>query len=492
MSFSNLSSESGLDIVVKSGGLSAFTRGAPVKTNNFFTIPNKSDSNLSHQFDNSFQKSEEIQKFPIGQVSKQYSKIPDKDQDDGIENISMLPSNHSSSRNNILKTHSLSPQTKLRELPQDFPEPSSKPQKDPRKEQLKLSLVPLRTPDSEYPSQSYEIMSTPYSNLPSKSPNAVHDRSEKPPPKHRKPQDQKVQPKTQIVRRYPSEHSNEEEFEVESFEYPEDSSDNAPGFTTEEIQEAFNTFDLDGNQYISGEEIRRVMDMIGEYVTDEEVDEMIRMLDRDGKGQVAFPEFFRMAKGHTLTPVGMALPPPPGLVSSQRKVPESTYKKESQRVVNSPGLSEIHKTYSAKPSSFRHESNRENDRENEGRGTEKSRKQQEPEPVQEEKKTFKVMKPVVMQRGQKKERDEESENGSAKSKVISIRNKSNETAKNRLDSSALIPVESDTSEAQHENPVKKLKFPAKPTNPIKPIPRSPRDELPSDEMRRVFVQTEKK
>ena len=68
-------------------------------------------------------------------------------------------------------------------------------------------------------------------------------------------------------------------------------------FSDEDIKEAFNTFDLDVNGYVSAEEIRTVMESMGEYATDEEIDEMIRMLDYEGIGQVAFPEFYKMATG---------------------------------------------------------------------------------------------------------------------------------------------------------------------------------------------------
>uniref|UniRef100_A0A673YLK7 EF-hand domain-containing protein n=1 Tax=Salmo trutta TaxID=8032 RepID=A0A673YLK7_SALTR len=46
----------------------------------------------------------------------------------------------------------------------------------------------------------------------------------------------------------------------------------------EEIREAFRVFDKDGNGYISAAELRHVMTNLGEKLTDEEVDEMIREL----------------------------------------------------------------------------------------------------------------------------------------------------------------------------------------------------------------------
>ena len=67
---------------------------------------------------------------------------------------------------------------------------------------------------------------------------------------------------------------------------------------------------MNGNGYIGVAEIRFVLDALGEDVTDEEIDEMIRMLDVDGDGQVNFKEFFKMASGQSLAPIGVALPPP--------------------------------------------------------------------------------------------------------------------------------------------------------------------------------------
>ena len=56
----------------------------------------------------------------------------------------------------------------------------------------------------------------------------------------------------------------------------------------EEIREAFRVFDRDGNGYISAAELRHVMTNLGEKLTDDEVDEMIREADIDGDGQVNY------------------------------------------------------------------------------------------------------------------------------------------------------------------------------------------------------------
>lgn len=47
-------------------------------------------------------------------------------------------------------------------------------------------------------------------------------------------------------------------------------------------------FDKDGNGFISAAELRHVMTNLGEKLTDEEVDEMIREADIDGDGQVNY------------------------------------------------------------------------------------------------------------------------------------------------------------------------------------------------------------
>ena len=53
-------------------------------------------------------------------------------------------------------------------------------------------------------------------------------------------------------------------------------------------------FDEDGNGYISADELRYVMTYLGEKLTDEEVDELIREGDIDGDGQLDYEEFVKM------------------------------------------------------------------------------------------------------------------------------------------------------------------------------------------------------
>mmetsp|Transcript_14877 Transcript_14877/g.41424 ORF Transcript_14877/g.41424 Transcript_14877/m.41424 type:complete len:199 (+) Transcript_14877:165-761(+) len=62
----------------------------------------------------------------------------------------------------------------------------------------------------------------------------------------------------------------------------------------DEILEAFKVFDKDGNGFISAAELRHIMTNLGEKLSDEEVDEMIREADIDGDGQINYEEFVKM------------------------------------------------------------------------------------------------------------------------------------------------------------------------------------------------------
>ncbi|KAE9589718.1 putative EF-hand domain pair protein [Lupinus albus] len=62
----------------------------------------------------------------------------------------------------------------------------------------------------------------------------------------------------------------------------------------EELNEAFQVFDKDQNGYISASELRHVMMNLGEKLSDEEVEQMIKEADLDGDGQVNYDEFVKM------------------------------------------------------------------------------------------------------------------------------------------------------------------------------------------------------
>lgn len=61
-----------------------------------------------------------------------------------------------------------------------------------------------------------------------------------------------------------------------------------------ELRESFKVFDKNGDGYISASELRHVMTTLGEKLSDEEVEEMIREADIDGDGKVNYQEFVKM------------------------------------------------------------------------------------------------------------------------------------------------------------------------------------------------------
>lgn len=58
-------------------------------------------------------------------------------------------------------------------------------------------------------------------------------------------------------------------------------------------------FDRDNNGFISAAELRHVMTSIGEKLTDDEVDEMIREADQDGDGRIDCTSLFRVSSLNT-------------------------------------------------------------------------------------------------------------------------------------------------------------------------------------------------
>jgi calmodulin len=64
--------------------------------------------------------------------------------------------------------------------------------------------------------------------------------------------------------------------------------------TEEELLEAFKVFDRDSNGFITSHELRHVMTSLGESLTPEEIEEMIKQADVDGDGQINYDEFVKM------------------------------------------------------------------------------------------------------------------------------------------------------------------------------------------------------
>lgn len=64
--------------------------------------------------------------------------------------------------------------------------------------------------------------------------------------------------------------------------------------TEEELLEAFKVFDRDSNGFITSHELRHVMTSLGESLTPEEIEEMVKEADADGDGQINYDEFVKM------------------------------------------------------------------------------------------------------------------------------------------------------------------------------------------------------
>lgn len=123
-------------------------------------------------------------------------------------------------------------------------------------------------------------------------------------------------------------------------------------FTDEEIYEAFKAFDLDKNNFIGAAEIRHILINIGEQVTDEEVDEMIRMVDKDGDGQVSWEEFYAMVTGGKAPPAHVGQGSRPGTADGKLVVPTGQNVVQ-QRNAKKTALEEFARDNNLKPESVK-------------------------------------------------------------------------------------------------------------------------------------------
>ncbi|MES1922360.1 calmodulin-like 3 [Bonamia ostreae] len=57
------------------------------------------------------------------------------------------------------------------------------------------------------------------------------------------------------------------------------------------VKEAFKAFDKDGNGFISLEELKSAMESLGEKVTKEELQEMVKIADKNNDGKIDYEEF---------------------------------------------------------------------------------------------------------------------------------------------------------------------------------------------------------
>ena len=65
-------------------------------------------------------------------------------------------------------------------------------------------------------------------------------------------------------------------------------------YSDEVLHGAFKMIDIDGNGFINAEELRQVMENLGERFSEEEVGMMITEADKDGDGLINYEEFTAM------------------------------------------------------------------------------------------------------------------------------------------------------------------------------------------------------
>ena len=64
--------------------------------------------------------------------------------------------------------------------------------------------------------------------------------------------------------------------------------------TSEHMRTTFRVFDRNSDGFIQVDELKAVMKILGNKLTDQEVNDLMRKADTDGDGQVSFEEFVVM------------------------------------------------------------------------------------------------------------------------------------------------------------------------------------------------------
>ena len=86
-----------------------------------------------------------------------------------------------------------------------------------------------------------------------------------------------------------------------------------PEYEESQIKEAFDVFDFNGNNFISALELKEIFHYIKEEVTDEEIDEMINLADKEGDGQVNWANFYEFISGKVINEDIKQMEKTPGL-----------------------------------------------------------------------------------------------------------------------------------------------------------------------------------
>jgi len=93
-----------------------------------------------------------------------------------------------------------------------------------------------------------------------------------------------------------------------------------PQYEEQQIKEAFDVFDFNGNNFISVNELKEIFHYINEEVTEEELDEMINLADKEGDGQVNWVNFYEFISGKTISTDVKNMEMTPGLYPEDNEI----------------------------------------------------------------------------------------------------------------------------------------------------------------------------
>lgn len=108
-----------------------------------------------------------------------------------------------------------------------------------------------------------------------------------------------------------------------------------PDYEEEQIKEAFDVFDFNGNNYISAIELKEIFNYINEEVTEDEIDEMINLVDKEGNGQVNWINFYEFVSGKIIKSEIKEMKKTPDLYPDDNFNKQQHLKKSKIKFINS-------------------------------------------------------------------------------------------------------------------------------------------------------------